>query len=244
MDENAGDSRSKVAEAMWPALVKFIGKAHSRLSHTNMWMRNGAWNHGHPTPGSCSWFDDTTRLEDSLAAACKILYNLHTQMLVEMLVELQKTQGVDFLPDSSYTPHYELLCGEDKDSAAIARCILLACLALSQNTLFKLGLRVRFTWGKRPDLRRLTKAIKAPDHACWGLGVQELIRLSVLHETLSGNYVAAETAPREVLKSLLRHADEESWACEMWNENKQQADQSRTEARFESDEVGPMPGGE
>ena len=54
---------------MWPAMVKFVGKAHGRVACTNVWMRNGAWS----VDGE-GWLDMRVRFPDSLAAAAKMLW--------------------------------------------------------------------------------------------------------------------------------------------------------------------------
>jgi hypothetical protein len=78
----------RLAQVVWPAIVKFAGKAQGSLSIANLAARVALWE-----DGSRKWIDDVVRLPDALAASAKLLVHLASQTFSEVLVLQAKNDG-------------------------------------------------------------------------------------------------------------------------------------------------------
>ena len=223
IDDRDSVGMGRILAAMWPAIVKFVGKGHSSICNANLWARNGVWNSWRPEGpvyDHTSWLDEKIRFEDALAAGAKLLLHLHGQMLSEILVEIHRSGESDFLPEQPYVPNFVIHKDDQDNELECARAILLASLARAPLTLFKDGLRLRYTNSKRPDLRSLCGAVKTTDQKAWQIGVQKLIDLKIIRPTTTnGNFTAQDSsAPKEALDMVLKHIEEVTWACQSWRD--------------------------
>ena len=69
MDEGSGGQEDPLVAAVWPAIVKYVGKAHCALLVANVLTRNALWRIGgvrEDLPDPCA------RLLDALAASAKL----------------------------------------------------------------------------------------------------------------------------------------------------------------------------
>jgi len=82
LEDGESEEQSAIANALWPALVKFVGKAVCSLTVANLFSRNGVWS----TDGDIAWVDDTTHFGDALAAALKVLVHLTGQAWCEAYI--------------------------------------------------------------------------------------------------------------------------------------------------------------
>ena len=82
LDDGDSSEQSAIANAIWPALIKLVGKALCSLAVSNLFCRNGVW----ATDGDHAWVDDTTRIGDALAAALGVLVNMASQAWCEAFI--------------------------------------------------------------------------------------------------------------------------------------------------------------
>ena len=83
IDDSNISTDGRLKRAIWPAIVKFVGKGFMSLVLANLWLRNGVWA-AHAS--DAAWVDDTTRFWDALAASLKLLTHVASQAYAESCI--------------------------------------------------------------------------------------------------------------------------------------------------------------
>jgi len=91
VDDADGSNPNTVPKALWPAIIKFVGKGLLSIVLANMFVRNGVWSLGGLASGD-AWVDSNTRFWDALAASFKLLVHLASQAYTEAFINSMASQ--------------------------------------------------------------------------------------------------------------------------------------------------------
>ena len=190
-DEEIRGQGDKVSSAIWPAIVKFVGKGHSALLVANVLTRNAIWRLGGLCPTAV---DSEARLLDARSATAKLMVHLVCQAYCEMLMhevssveEVGNVVGHEGERCESILKNQLPVPGQQRDSAeVVARHILLTfCFHPGGVALLRDGpVHLKFANDKHKVLRQVRQAL-ATSPAAWRLGLARLLNEGVIEAQCS-----------------------------------------------------------
>jgi hypothetical protein len=224
----ASGCQAVVAQALWPALVKFVGKGHASLTFANSMRRSAVWQQQ-----ACSsielpfWHDSANRFPDALAAASKLLVHLYTQMFSELLIHTLKHPRLaaqiklaEYDKDKGeQAPNCKVEAIDKEESHALARCLIIAALRVDSGAaLFDEGLRTSFSNNDNAPLRKV-KRLMGAGSLVWAACVLHLASLNIIAP--SPNDAACYRAQpsddaREMLAALNWNPSDAAWVSLQW----------------------------
>ena len=177
--EKANPETRQLHSKLWPAMMKFMGKAFGSLCVANVGERLAMWRVAGP-PG-CT--DNVVRFPDALAAAFKLLLHMASQAYCES--HIANVEG-DHAEESSEIPHSQSatafrLSATEADNVPLVAARLVECLCTISSgldTLKSSGVRGRISNSQSPVLRRARTALGCSADA-WANAVTHLCSVGV-----------------------------------------------------------------